>query len=50
MYKEVRTPENKLLYLNELIWHLRNNSTLTEEYTLDYNLYEKFINFLFSEV
>ena len=39
MYKELNTDECKLLLLNEILWHLRNNKTLSEEYTLDFNLY-----------
>ena len=50
MYKETKSFDNKLFYLNEILWHFRNNKTLNEEYTLDYDLYKKFINFLFSEV
>ena len=47
MHKEMKTLDYKLLYLNEILWHLGNNKTLSEEYTLDFNLYEKYINFLF---
>jgi len=47
MYQEGNTSEYKLLYLNEILWHLKNNSALGDDYTLDFDLYAKFIHFLF---